>query len=380
MTLPFKLVSADSHIAEPADLWTKRIDRKYLDRAPTIVCGDDTDYFVIDGMTTILEGESGDGIGLLATKRKYEDPDEFDFGFKGRWHDVPESAYDPAERIREIDREGIEAELLYTSFGLGMFALPDLDYRFACARAFNDWLGEFCAPAPKRLFGIAMIPTDDVARAVKELERCAKLGMRGGMISISLESGKSYGDKEFDPLWSAAAELDMPLSLHVAASETTFRTSGNMWTDFACVFTPTMYTIVSMIFSGLFDRHEKLKVVSVENDASWALAVLERMDDRWLHDRAWAWGDAMTSGRKPSQIFHDHVGCTFMRDRTAILNREIIGKENIMWGSDFPHFDGAWPDSGGALERQFSDIPLDDQIRIGRSNAIDFYNLPIAAN
>ena len=133
-----------------------------------------------------------------------------------------------------------------------------------------------------------------------------------------------------------------------------------------------------MIFSGLFDRHPKLKVVSVENDASWALAVLERMDDRWQHDRAWAWGDAMTSGRKPSEVFHDHVACTLMRDRTAILNREIIGKENILWGSDFPHFDGAWPDSGATLERQFAGIPLEDQVRIGRSNAIDLYNLPLA--
>ena len=152
-----------------------------------------------------------------------------------------------------------------------------------------------------------------------------------------------------------------------------------MWADFACVFTPTMYTLVSMIFSGIFDRHRGLKALSVENDASWALAVLERMDDRWLHDRHWAGGHAITSDRLPSQIFHDHVACTFMRDRTAIQCREIIGKGNIMWGSDFPHFDGAWPDSGKVLEGQFAGVPLEDQIRIGRSNAIDFYGLPLAA-
>src|SRR5262249_53769466 len=108
------------------------------------------------------------------------------------------------------------------------------------------------------------------------------------------------------------------------------------------------------------------------------LAVLERMDDRWEHDRAWCWGAGMTSDRKPSEVFHEHVSCTFMRDRTAILNREIIGKANLMWGSDFPHFDGAWPDSGGALEKQFAGIPLEDQIRIGRTNAIEVYNLPLA--
>ncbi len=83
-------------------------------------------------------------------------------------------------------------------------------------------------------------------------------------------------------------------------------------------------------------------------------------------------GNFITSGRKPSAIFHEHVGATFMRDRTAILNRELIGRDNIMWGSDYPHFDGAWPDSAGDLESQFEGVSLDDQKRIGRTNAIAF--------
>ena len=378
MSLPFKLVSADSHIAEPKDLWINRIDRRFVDRAPRILTTNEGDFFVIDGKTKIVEGTPGDGIGLLATNRKYTDPEGYDFGFNGVWRDVPEAGYDPAERIREIDREGIEAELIYTSFGLGMFALPDLEYRRACMKAFNDWLAEFCAAAPNRLFGIAMLPTDDLDRDVVELERCAKMGMKGAMISISQDSDSDYSDPAFDKLWSAAEDLGMPISLHVAASETTFMATGNMWTDFACVFTPTMYSIVTMLFSGIFDRHPKLKVVSVENDAAWPLAVLERMDDRWVHDRAWSWGDALSSGRKPSQIFHDHVSCTFMRDRTAIRNREYIGINNLMWGSDYPHFDGAWPGSAGILASQFEGVPLEDQRKIGRGNAIDLYNLPLA--
>jgi uncharacterized protein len=142
-----------------------------------------------------------------------------------------------------------------------------------------------------------------------------------------------------------------------------------------------MYTIISMIFSGLFDRHRKLKVLSVENDASWPLPVLERMDDRWTHDQLWASTTGppanITSGRTPSQIFHDHVACTFMRDRTAIANRGIIGHENLMWGADFPHFDGAWPNSAVVLERQFDGVPLEDQMAIGRNNAIKWYQLPL---
>jgi predicted TIM-barrel fold metal-dependent hydrolase len=377
MALPFKLVSADSHIAEPPDLWTRRIDRRFADRAPRIVSQDDSDYFIVDGKKPMAPGDRGVGLGLLATKRKYAEPEGYDFGFKGRWEDVPESAYEPDKRVRELDAEGIEAELIYPTFGLGMFAIRDPEYRHACFQAYNDWLADYCAASPKRLFGVAMIPTDDLDRDVAELERSARLGLRGAMLSISQKSGEDYSNARFDRLWAAAADLGMPVSLHVAASETDFHATGNMWADFSCVFTPTMYTIVSMIFAGVFDRHRGLKALSVENDASWALAVLERMDDRWQHDRHWAWGDAMTSGRKPSEIFHDHVACTFMRDRTAILNREIIGRGNLMWGSDFPHFDGAWPNGADTLARQFVDIPAEDQIRIGRTNAIAFYDLPL---
>ena len=205
------------------------------------------------------------------------------------------------------------------------------------------------------------------------------MGHRGAMISITQDQdGMGYENPIFDRLWSAAEDHRMPISLHVAASETSFMATGNMFADFSCGFTPTMYTVATMIFSGLFDRHPGLKVISVENDAAWPLGILERMDDRYEHDKLWAkTGNFITSGRKPSEIFHDQVACTFMRDRTAILNREIIGEGNIMWGSDYPHFDGAWPNSADSLAAQFDGVPLEDQIRIGRTNAIDFYNLPI---
>jgi predicted TIM-barrel fold metal-dependent hydrolase len=373
MSLPFRLVSADSHVAEPPDLWTTRIDRKFRDRAPRLVSNEKSDAYVLAFPTS-----RPTGIGLLATKAKYADPDT-PFGMDGRWSDVPEGAYDPAARIEELDREGMEAELLYTTAGLGLFAIKDHEFRHACVRTFNDWLAEHCAAAPKRLFGVAMVASDDIDGSVAELERCVDMGLRGAMIAIGLKSGESYGDPKFQKFWSAAEALEVPLSLHVAASETTWRGTGNQFVDFACVFTPTMYAITSMIYSGLFDRHPKLKVLSVECDASWPLAILERMDDRWTLDQLWASGPqpGIVSSRKPSEIFHDHVGCTFMRDRTAIVNRDIIGRGNLMWGADFPHFDGAWPNSAFALERQFDGVPLDDQMAIGRNNAIKFYNLPL---
>jgi predicted TIM-barrel fold metal-dependent hydrolase len=375
MSLPFKLVSADSHIVEPPDLWLKRIDAKFRDRAPRITMGEGRDSFICEDSP-----RSGGGLGLIATRQKYDDPDH-DFGFEGNWDNVVEAAYDPDARIETLDAEGIEAELLYTSLGLTMYGIKDPEFQFACMRAFNDWLAEFCAAYPKRLFGIAMVPTDNVAVGVAEIERCAKLGHRGAMISITQDGAdKGYMDEMYEPLWSAAEDARMPLSLHVAASKKSFVSTGNIMADFSCAFTPTMYTVAGMIFSGLFDRHRKLKVLSVENDAAWPLGILERMDDRYEHDNLWAASaNFISSGRKPSEIFREHVAATFMRDRTAIVSRELIGRENIMWGSDFPHFDGAWPDSAGDLASQFDGVPLEDQRRIGRTNAIKLYDLPLAA-
>jgi predicted TIM-barrel fold metal-dependent hydrolase len=381
MALPFKIVSADSHVIEPPDLWTKHIDARFRDRAPRIIRAEKSDYFQCEGQ--LLEDH---GIGLVATKRKYEAPDKYNFTFdEGRWEDVPEAGWDPIARVAEMEREGVEAELIYTSFGLVMYAIPDREFRYACFRAFNNWLAEFCAAAPKRLFGIAMIPTDSIEHDVAELERCAKMGLRGAMVSIAQGSGESYNSPKFDPLWTAAQSLGLPISLHVSASETNIPSTGNSFADFSCGFTPTMYTVATMIFAGLLDRFPKLKVLSVENDASWPLAILERMDDRWLHDQSWAGGEtvtsgpvtSITSGRLPSQIFRDQVGCTFMRDRTAIVNRDIIGRQNIMFGTDYPHFDGAWPRSGETLERQFEGVSREDQLLIGRKNVIEFYDLPL---
>ena len=126
MTLPFRLVSADSHVAEPPDLWQKRIDRRFAERAPTVISQDDGDYFVMDPTKPRRPGDFGTGIGLLATMRKYTDPESYDFGHTGRWQDVPQSAWCPDQRVSELDREGIEAELVYPTLGLGTVRLrPD---------------------------------------------------------------------------------------------------------------------------------------------------------------------------------------------------------------------------------------------------------------
>ena len=375
MATSFKYISADSHVVEPPDLWLKRIDRRYLDRAPRVVREADSDYFVVEGM-----GRPKLGIGTVSSAEKKPEA----ITMEERWENVRPGGYDPFERIKDMDRDGVEAELLYPTFGLFLFSQADLDFQFACYQAFNDWLANFCSSFPKRLFGVGIIPSEPADRAMAEMDRITKIGrgpgpsLRAAMISVRPAEGKGYDHPMYDPIFSQAEALGMPLSLHLAASKRSFAYTGNRLVDFALGFTPAMYSIALMIFSGVFDRHPKLKIASVENDAAWAAVMMERMDQRYERDRfLMASSNRITSGRLPSQQFREHVYCTFMRDHTAVRNREYIGVENILWGSDYPHQDSTWPNSAKVLSEHFEGIPEEDRRKIARRNAIKLYNLPL---
>jgi predicted TIM-barrel fold metal-dependent hydrolase len=368
--LPFKLVSADSHVLEPPDMWLKRIDRRFLERAPRIVHEEDSDYFV-----SASSEMPKVGIGTASSAEKK--PEEISMA--ERWANMLPGGYDPFARIRDMERDGVDAEILYTTFGLFLFSIEDLDLQFACFQAFNDWVANYCASSPNRLFGVAMIPTEPGERAIAEMERCARAGLKAAMISVSQAPGKGYDQPMYDRIWSASEDLQMPISLHLAGSRKSFAQTGNVLVDFALGFTPVMYSVALMIFSGVFDRHRRLKVVAVENDAGWAAMMLERMDFRYERDRFWAGpSNGITSGRLPSQQFREHVYCTFMRDHTAVRNRQYIGPDNIMWGSDYPHQDSSFPNSVRIVSEHFADVPLEDQRKIARHNAIALYNLPLA--
>ena len=138
MPLAFKTISADSHFVEPPDLWTKRIDRRYLDRAPRIIEGEDQDFLICPEE---MGGKRGIGLASAVLKRSE------DISMKGRFADVLPGGYDPLARIADQDRDNVEAEILYTSFGLTMYKIEDLDFQFACMQAFNDWSANFCASA-----------------------------------------------------------------------------------------------------------------------------------------------------------------------------------------------------------------------------------------
>jgi predicted TIM-barrel fold metal-dependent hydrolase len=228
-------------------------------------------------------------------------------------------------------------------------------------RAYNEWLAQdFCAVHPDRFFGIAMIDPEDVDLAIAEITRARGLGLVGFMVPMYCGE-LPYHDSHFDPLWAAAVDLQMPVNLHLTTSRAntsrygkTLPSLGSMMLGAAGIQT----ILLDLIAYGLFDRFPELRVVSAENDAGWASHVMEAADYSW--HRIYHF-EGVKSAEEPSHYFRENIKLTFMRDRAAILGREIIGTEPLMWGNDYPHTVSTWPNSQALLERHLHDQP--DEVR-----------------
>ena len=168
-----------------------------------------------------------------------------------------------------MDIDGIDVSIVYPTTGLGLYSTPDSELLSSMFRTYNDWVGEFCNAVPKRLKGIGMLNVDDVGVGVKELERCAKMGFVGAMISVYPPEEHSYDKAEYEPLWAAAQDLGMPLSLHISTN----RPGPGQEFDVIETMSPAFITNVdhwvrmslgNIIFVGVFEHYPKLQVGSVE--------------------------------------------------------------------------------------------------------------------
>ena len=368
------VLSSDSHVFEPPDLWTTRIDAAYRHRAPRMQRVDGVDQLVIE------EGRFLSGIGLISNAgARFEAPETI--SGSGRFEDVHRGGYDPDQHLRDMRLDGVAGEVLYPSQGLFYFKVPDPGLTSAIFRAYNDWLAEFCSADPARLKGIAMVNLDDVAEGVRELERTARLGFAGAMIAEYPLEDRRYDQPEYDPLWAAAEALQMPLSLHTAtrrqgkirgAGERTLRDASSRSTK---AFYPAM-SLCDMIFSGVFERHPRLTLAIVEFELSWAPHILASMDYtyRERHEEAI---HRFKGDMRPSDFFHRNVVLSFQEDAVGIRLRDAIGVDNMMWGSDYPHSESTFPRSREILAEILAGVPEDEQARIVGGNTARVYRFDV---
>lgn len=375
------MISSDSHIIEPPDLWEGRMPAELESRGPRVVSEDDGDWWYVDGRKTMSF------LGIQAGERFEGDPDRL--RTSGAFDEVRPAAYDPARYVAENESDGIWGSVIYPSQGLVLYAVPDTDVVSAAMRAYNDWLAEFCAHDTTRLKGIAMLNIDDPGEAVDELRRAHSLGLAGAMITVAPPVWRPLRDPSLEPLWDAAEQLAMPLSLHVGTDRADSRLGDAAFRLDVKNVPPSAFVnkdfqvrqaFADLILSGVFERHPGLRVGTVEHELAWIPFFLEQMDYTYTdRPRRGEWHRFTDPDVRPSHFFARHCFASFQEDAVGLRLRYDIGVETLMWGSDYPHTESTFPRSREILADILDGVPDGEVERIVSTNAARLYGFEVPA-
>ena len=365
-----RIISADSHVNPPKDLWTREAPASLAGRVPRVESTDAGDFWIVDS-------EASGAIGLDSSAgRKPEEFKAFGLGYK----DMRPGSYDPKARLEDMDTDGVDAEVLYFGGPVTRYT-KDAQLRRYVVQRYNDWMVELSKAAPNRLVGLAHVPLVDIAEGMQELERTAKLGLRGFHCDPFPDErgGKPLWDEAYEPFWSLVEETGLPISFHIvgprqADPRMIFQnpTPGIKETFVAIAPIAICETVSTLVFTGILQRHPQLQFVLVECGIGWIPYFLERMDQTFLKHRFWT-KSVLTE--KPSTYWYRQGRATFIQDLAGVAARHRAGVRNIMWSTDYPHSDTTWPKSREVLAEHFKDIPADERALISGANAAALYKL-----
>ncbi len=365
----YKLISADSHINEPPDLWTTRLPAKFQDRAPRMVDMERGSAWIMEGAVDPINF----GLNVCGgTPPELQSP-------WIKWADVRKGGYVPAERLKEQDQDGVSAEVLYPTPRVSntvFWHTEDPEFHLACIRAYNDWLSEYCSQAPDRLLGVALMPNIGIVAAVEEFRRVAKLP---GIRSIQLGRYPSGGfgiSEEDDPLWAEAEAAGTPVSIHVSfaldAPGAHSRTQANTVIVGGLRFFDAPVRAQEFIYSLALDRFPKLMIPLVEVDCGWVPYVKEQLNDRFSRQNP---KTRPQTKLRPSEYFERNFYYAYITDAFGVHSRHFIGVDQIMWSSDFPHTGTDFPNSWKTIEQHYVGVPEDEKYKMLAGNASRIYGL-----
>jgi uncharacterized protein len=374
--MKYSVISADCHIDLcwlPTDLFVSESSAALRDRMPHVETGPKGPFW-----TTKAGANMGLVNGMGSMGREYI-PGEihrsdrmastglYDDGRKGI-----RRCSDPDLRLKDQDRDGVQAEVLYGILGVGN-RMKDPEASAEVYRIYNDWLADFQRKHPQRYAGLACVPNSDIATAVDETHRAAKLGLRGVVMALNATTTPMW-DPAWEPLWAAAEECGLPLSFHTVGSLSGIADVApkHYRTAFAVYIVGFQLAVAdfltSMIFSGALERHPGLQVVLAESGIGWIPYHLERLDYEWEDQFK-----DLPFKLKPSEYWHRQIYATYQQDMTGIRLLDALGEDHIMWGSDFPHPDGVWPDSQDYIREQLGHLPEATRRKLICDNAAKLY-------
>ena len=348
----FKVMDCDMHVNEPWDLWLNYIDREYRDRAPV---GTNKDPM---NMNTVLEGRELGAFLATADVKSHEE----ELARKAIYQDLAvkylqegvERRFDPVSQLHAMDREGLDVAMLYQSRGMPVAGVDYADGKFAAAiaRAYNDWLADFCKADPARLKGVAMVLVADIEEAVNEVRRTKEeMGFAGIYLHPNPIRGRNWHDPAYDLLWAECQRLGMAVTFHEtfkcslpqAIADRFYNEPDKIWTmgHVACHPVEQMYACLCMCAGGVLERFPELRVAFLECNASWLPFWLWRMDEH--HEHRFAQASKYLS-MKPSDYFKRQCYVAIdAGEEPAKYALDWIGDENFVVSTDYPHPDASYP-------------------------------------
>ena len=376
--MEYKFISADCHVDLiwlPTDLFTANAPAALKDRMPYVVesrkglqwvAKNGAKFGLMNGM-----GSAGREYvpGQIHRSDRMASTGLYDDGRKGI-----RRLTDPELRLKDQDRDGVQAEVLYGILGASM-RLNDDEAATEMLRIYNQWLGEFCRTHPERYAGLASIPSHDIDAAVAEVQRVAKDGVLRGLDIANRPDIPPFWDPCWNPLWAIAEESRLPVHLHtIGGSMPDFRKLDRKVGRAAFAATISSFQmymslpLLAIVFAGVLEHHPGLRMVIGESGIGWIPYILDHMDLEWEDQFK-----DLDLKMKPSEYWRRQCYATYQSDRVGIKLLDEIGEDNIMWGSDFPHPDGIWPDSLEYIQRELGHLPTATRHKIVCGNAAKLY-------
>jgi predicted TIM-barrel fold metal-dependent hydrolase len=363
----YQNISGDGHLEVPPEYWVKYAPAKLREKAPHTVK-------LWDGTEVVRMGNHEMTIDvILAGDLDY---DLYGHGNASKYHyddgSARPGAGDYIQRLVEQDTDGIDAEILYPAVSAQRFLKnlinvdKDRNTYLTLVEAYNTWLGqEFCAPAPDRLIGNAIVPETNVEDAIREMERCKKMGIPSVNIA-NWPNGTGWyapGDEKF---FQAAADMKVLISPHsnFGAAAAPAGVSNKTTKDVARLNSRTggsaAYATSQLIYH-IFDKVPNSLIYIGESYCSWIPFNMNRQNEYYIR---YQHREEFHLKKLPSEYYRDNMKFSFIHERSAMQMRYHIGLDLMLWGSDFPHTANTYPHSMESLDEMFLDVPAEERRRV----------------
>lgn len=373
----YTVISVDDHIVEPPDCFTGRFPKHLADRAPKVVTrADGSEAWVFEGQEIPNVGFNA-VVGRPVSEYSF-DPTRFDQMRPGAWN--------IRARLADMDLNGVYASLCFPSFLPGFAGqriqslAGDPELALACVRAWNDWMiEEWAGTDPGRIIPMQLPYFGDPEVAAAEVRRNAERGFKAMTFTEAphLLGMPSLHTGHWDPLMEACAETGTVVCLHVGSSSTSPATSPDAPSDTIGVlfFGYAMFAAVDWLYSKLPVRYPDLRICLSEGGIGWVAGLIDRLEHVRRYDTMYGtWNDVALS---PADTFRRNFWVCAIDDPSAFVQRDVIGVENILVESDYPHCDSTWPNTQAVLAKQLAGLSPAEIERVTWRNASELFNHPV---